>query len=64
MPIPKPKAGEEKQEFISRCIKFLTEEKSLEFPSREQRAAVCYSQWGEYERARGQTVDEPRGSRK
>lgn len=64
MPIPKPRKGEEKQEFISRCIKFLAEEKSSEFPTKEQRAAVCYSQWGEYEKERGLPVDEPKESKK
>lgn len=47
MPLPKPRQNEEKQDFISRCIETLTKEKTDEFPSREQRAAVCYSQWGE-----------------
>ncbi|QQO10204.1 hypothetical protein [Breznakiella homolactica] len=48
MPLPKPdKATETKEEFISRCIEDLTKHKSEEFPARAQRAAVCYSQWGE-----------------
>ena len=47
MPLPKPKKGEEKQEFISRCISTLIEEDKDKFPTRAQRAAVCYNQWGE-----------------
>lgn len=63
MPIPTPQKGEEKQEFVSRCIKFLTEEESERFPTREQRAAICYSQWSEYEKEHGLSVDEPRKSK-
>ena len=47
MPMPKPGKKEEKQEFVSRCIDKLTKDESERFPSREQRAAICYSQWGE-----------------
>lgn len=47
MPLPTPKKGESKEDFVSRCIETLTKEKSNRFPSRAQRAAVCYSQWGE-----------------
>lgn len=47
MPLPKPRKNESKQDFISRCIETLTKEESDRFPSREQRAAICYSQWGE-----------------
>ena len=47
MPLPKPEQGESKEAFVSRCIEILTKNESERFPSREQRAAVCYSQWGE-----------------
>jgi len=47
MPLPIPKKNETKDEFISRCIETLTREEAEKFPSRAQRAAVCYSQWGE-----------------
>lgn len=47
MPLPKPQKGEAKETFISRCIETLTKDDKDKFPSREQRAAVCYSQWGE-----------------
>lgn len=47
MPMPKPKKKEEKQEFVSRCIAGLTREEGDRFPSAKQRAAICYSQWGE-----------------
>lgn len=50
MPIPKPEKNESKQNFISRCIEILTKDKKDEFPSREQRAAICYSQWSEHEK--------------
>lgn len=47
MPLPTPDPGESKQEFVSRCIEILTKYESERFPTREQRAAICYSQWGE-----------------
>ncbi len=53
MPLPEPKDGETKQEFISRCIETLTTDFDDEFPSREQRAAVCYSQWNQHQRKQG-----------
>lgn len=40
MPIPKPKDGEQEQEFISRCISELYNEYG-----QEQSAGICYSQW-------------------
>jgi len=43
MPIPTPKAKETQQEFISRCMSDL----KSEFPNKEQRLAVCYTQWQE-----------------
>jgi hypothetical protein len=53
MPLPEPKKNEEKQEFVSRCIETLTKEDKERFPSRGQRAAVCYSQWDEYQKKHG-----------
>lgn len=47
MPLPKPKKNEQKQKFVSRCIAEMTDEESKRFPSSKQRAAICYSQWGE-----------------
>lgn len=47
MPLPKPKKDEKKDEFISRCIETLTKHEASRFPTREQRAAICYSLWGE-----------------
>ncbi len=47
MPMPKPKKSEKKQEFVSRCIAGLTKKESDKFPFSKQRAAICYSQWGE-----------------
>lgn len=45
MPIPSPKNSEKQSEFVSRCMG--DETMSKEFPNQKQRAAVCYSQWGE-----------------
>ena len=42
MPIPKPKKGEKRQEFISSCMS--DESMIEEFPRQKQRAAVCLSQ--------------------
>ncbi len=39
MPLPKPRSGENEQEFISRCMSEIADE----FPDEKQRAAVCYS---------------------
>ena len=45
MPIPKPKANEDKDTFISRC---LSDEKTKEeFPKAEQCIAVCSQQWSD-----------------
>lgn len=43
MPIPKPKDGETKKEFISRCMgdTVMVED----YPDNKQRAAVCYGAW-------------------
>ncbi len=47
MPMPKAKKGESRQGFISRCIAKLTRDESDKFPDRKQRAAICFSEWGE-----------------
>ena len=47
MPIPTPKPGEEKNDFISRCMGSDVMQK--EFPDQKQRSAVCYSKWREHE---------------
>lgn len=43
MPLPTPNSGEEKQDFISRCVSEISDKG--EFDSNKQRVAVCYSQW-------------------
>ena len=43
MPLPKPRQGEGRQEFIGRCM--ADETMQSEFPDESQRAAVCYRQW-------------------
>jgi hypothetical protein len=43
MPIPKPRKGEEKQDFISRCMG--NETMLDDYPDNKQRAAVCYASW-------------------
>lgn len=40
MPLPTP-SGETQKEFITRCM----EELQVEYPDKEQRLAVCYTQW-------------------
>jgi hypothetical protein len=42
MPISKPKASENEQEFVSRCISEIYDEYG-----QEQSAAICYSVWRE-----------------
>lgn len=41
MPLPTRNKGEEKQAFISRCVKFLSDNDEGE--TNEQRVAICYS---------------------
>jgi len=43
MPLPKPNAGEKQSEFISRCM--ANEVMKREYPDKDQRAAVCHSQY-------------------
>lgn len=43
MPLPEPKKGEAKDEFVSRCMG--DTEANNKFPDQKQRAAVCYRQW-------------------
>lgn len=40
MPIPNPRKGENREEFISRCIGAIYDEYG-----QEQSAAICYSKW-------------------
>lgn len=43
MPIPSPKAGESKDNFVSRCISALA--KADPNMPNEQRIAICFSKW-------------------
>ena len=43
MPLATPAAGEQRDNFISRCMSNDTMQK--EFSDQKQRLAVCYSQW-------------------
>ncbi len=51
MPLPKPRKGEKKDAFISRCMS--NEEAKREFPQ-QQRLAVCHTQW----RRKNKSIDE------
>ena len=42
MPLPKPRKGEKRPDFVSR---FMQSPAAKEFKSREQALAVAYSQW-------------------
>jgi hypothetical protein len=47
MPIPKPKDGESKDDFIDRCM---SDENTQKYPAEEgnnQRYAICISKWEE-----------------
>lgn len=57
MPLPTPKKSEDKEAFVSRCIEFMTKNEADRFPSREQRAAICYSQWDDYAKKHGKPLD-------
>ena len=57
MPIPKPSENESKDDFISRCM--ADDTMNSEYPDKEQRAAVCYSQWEGKAMTDGQVKAEP-----
>lgn len=57
MALPTPHAGETKEDFVSRCMEAMTKDESERFPSRAQRAAICYSQWNEYARKNSLPLD-------
>lgn len=43
MPLPEPKVGESKSDFVSRCMDDPTAK--ADFPNTNQRVAVCYTQF-------------------
>ena len=43
MPLPKPSLGESRDEFLGRCVG--DDKVTSEFPDRDQRVAVCISQF-------------------
>lgn len=45
MPLPKPKNKENRGEFVSRCIKDLSDKGEMK--DNNQRIAICYTQWKE-----------------
>lgn len=45
MPLPKPRADEKQQEFITRCMSDGT--MVIEYKEQDQRLAICYVQWKE-----------------
>jgi len=48
MPIPSPNKNEKKNDFIGRCMQ--NENMIKEYPNEKKQAAVCHSQWDEYEK--------------
>lgn len=49
MPIPSPKKGQKKDEYISECMRFLSKENKKRGKAKkwtqEQMAAICYNKW-------------------
>lgn len=45
MPLPEPNQNEEKQDFVSRCVSWLSDNEGEKYPDNDQRVAICYSQW-------------------
>lgn len=45
MPLPEPKSGESKMDFVGRCKN--TQRMKDEYPEEDQREAVCFKQWEE-----------------
>ena len=48
MPMPKPKAGEDKEKFLQRCMS--DEVMVSEYPEEEQRYAICNDLWDKRKR--------------
>lgn len=44
MPLPTPKKGEKRNDFVSRCVSILSHKN--EGDSTDQRVAICHSQYG------------------
>lgn len=44
MPLPTPRKGEKRNDFVSRCVSILSDKKEGE--SVDQRVAICHSQYG------------------
>ena len=42
MPLPTPRSGEKRNDFVSRCMS--NSEAKRDFPENDQRLAVCFSQ--------------------
>ena len=47
MPLPEPESDESEDEFVSRCMDQMHNDDELdnEFPSQDQKLAVCFSQF-------------------
>lgn len=43
MPLPKPKADETQEQFVSRCMS--DNQMMIEYKRQDQRLAVCYVTW-------------------
>ena len=57
MPLPSPKNGEKKSDFIGRCMIDLSDKE--EFKDNKQRAAVCYSQFEKAESKASIVISDP-----
>ena len=49
MPLPRPNKGENKKDFLSRCMG--NDVMKKDFKENPQRIAVCYNQWKEHTKA-------------
>jgi len=54
MPIPEPKQNEEKDEYIARCLSFLSEEDT----TGDQAKAICFGKWEDAQEALMETHEE------
>ncbi len=51
MPLPNPTSGDNRKEFVNKCM---DDSKMIkEFPNDKQRAAVCHSQYDRAKKAKG-----------
>jgi hypothetical protein len=55
MPIPEPKKGQDKSEYMSECMAFMKNE--TKYPQQDQKVAICLSKWRKVNEKKDDIVD-------